>query len=265
MTRLRSRLCIGEVVHRRYHPRRHQLRYRVCSLLIDLDELPMIDSSCKLLSINRLNVFSLMESDHGDGSPCDLKKWVTDKVAAAGCQTGISSVLMLTFPKVLGYVFNPLTVYYCLAPTGDIAVMVYEVNNTFGDRHCYVVPVRKQQHGIIFQSADKQFHVSPFNEIAGRYGFRVSPPNETVAVGVSLRVDGKPLMNAYQTAMALPLNDRNLWSAFCRTPLLTAKVIAGIHLEAAVLWLKGLPIVRRSKPALGRTPQQFPGVSLHND
>ena len=206
-----------------------------------------------------------MEKDHGDASPRNLKDWVIDKVAETGCQVDVSNVLMLTFPRVLGYVFNPLTVYYCLNSSGEITVMVYEVNNTFGERHCYVVPVRKQQSGVIFQSADKQFYVSPFNEVTGRYGFRVSPPDETLAVGVSLRVDGKPLMNAYQTATTSTISDRNLLAAFCRMPLVTVKVIAGIHLEAAALWLKGLRVVKRPRPAAQTEPQQYTGVSLHND
>ncbi len=253
MSELRSRLCTGEVVHRRYRPKRHQLRYKVLSVLVDLDELPAIERSCRLLSVNRFNLFSLHERDHGDGDARPLKSWVMAKVAAAGHTADIDKVLMLCFPRLLGYVFNPLTVYYCLDAGGEIAVMVYEVNNTFGGRHCYIVPVRQRPGGVIRQSADKQFYVSPFNEVAGQYGFAVTAPGERLTVGVSLRVDGAPLMNAYQTATTAPLTDAGLVRAFLRMPLMTFKVIAGIHFEAARLWLKGLRIVKRPRPSNGTT------------
>ncbi len=263
MNTLQSRLCDSRVVHRRYRPRRHQLQYRVYSLLIDLDELDALDQKLRLLSVNRLNLFSVLERDHGSGQSSGLKAWLLDTITGAGCQREVSQVMMLCFPRVLGYVFNPLTVYYCLDSDGDVQVIVYEVNNTFGGRHLYVIPTEQPGAEVICQTAGKQLYVSPFNDVAGQYAFRVTAPGDTLTVGVSLRVGGAPVLNALQTARTELLCDRTLWRAFYRMPFVTLKIIAGIHLEAAILWLKGLPIVPRSSNSM----QTFktPGVSAHND
>ncbi len=247
MTTLRSKLCRMDVVHRRYRPRRHALRYRAFSVLVDLEELSALDR-LKLLSINRPNLMSVYERDHGEGAATGLKTWVLAKVAAAGINTPISRVRMLCYPRVLGYVFNPLTVYYCLDTADDVVAIVYEVNNTFGGRQCYVLPCHVCPGQLAFHGTAKQLYVSPFNDVSGDYAFRVTHPDDRVFVGVSLKTTDGALLNAYQDGIAGPLDDLELFKAFCRMPLMSIKVMTAIHFEAAKLWLKGLRIKPRPKP-----------------
>ncbi len=243
----RSKLCHGLVVHRRYRPKLHALRYRVFSLLIDLDEADALSARLKLFSFNGTNLFSIHEKDHGDGDGENLKEVITRKVHAVAPRARVERVVMLCFPRVLGYVFNPLTVYYCYCADEQLNAVVYEVNNTFGDRQHYALPVAASDDAVLAQSCSKKMYVSPFNEIEGEYEFHVSPPGKRLAVGVNLRVDGAPVLKAYLAAQPQTLSDRALLHAFMRMPAMTFKVIAAIHWEALLLWLKGLPIARRPK------------------
>ena len=236
MTVLNSRLCWGTVVHRRYRPKTHELRYRVFSLLVDLDELDTIDRASRILSVNRPNLISLRECDHGGGGKTGLKSFISAKVHEVGAAA--ERVTMLCYPRVLGYAFNPLTVYYCYSATEKLSAIVYEVNNTFGDRQFYVLKVDEADKPVA-QSCDKEMYVSPFNTVDGRYEFHVAPPGERLAVGVNLRVGGKALLKAYHTASTEPLTPAGLLRAVLSMPLMTFKVVAGIHYEALRLWLKG--------------------------
>ncbi|MEM8647009.1 MAG: DUF1365 domain-containing protein [Pseudomonadota bacterium] len=242
-----AKLCHGTVVHRRYRPKVHGLRYRVFSLLVDLDELGALSDRLKLFSFNRRNLFSLHEKDHGTGVPGGLKRTILEKVNARYAEMEIERVVMLCFPRVLGYVFNPLTVYYCYGPGDALKALVYEVNNTFGDRHHYVLSVDGAQEGTLAQACSKKMYVSPFNAVDGSYEFHVSAPGENVAVGVNLRVDGAPVLKAYLAAKTAELSDRALMAAFVRLPAMTFKVIAAIHWEAFLLWAKGLKIKKRPR------------------
>lgn len=251
-----AKLCHGTVVHRRYRPKVHGLKYRVFSLLVDLDHVEALSDRLKLFSFNRPNLFSLHEKDHGTGAAGGLKRTIVEKVEARlpGCT--IERVVMLCFPRVVGYVFNPLTVYYCYGAGEGLKALVYEVNNTFGERHHYVLSVDDAGQGTLAQSCSKKMYVSPFNAVDGSYEFHMSAPGENVAVGVNLRVDGAPVLKAYLAAKASALSDRALMGAFVRLPVMTFKVIAAIHFEALLLWLKGLKIKKR--------PSALPSLSLKN-
>ena len=244
MTVLKSKLCWGTVVHRRYRPKTHELRYRVFSLLVDLDELECIDRVSPIFSVNRHNLLSLHERDHGGGQAEGLKSCIAGKAREAGASA--EYVKMLCYPRVLGYAFNPLTVFYCYSAKDVLSAIVYEVNNTFGDRQFYALAVDNAELTVA-QSCDKQMYVSPFNTLDGRYEFHVSPPGDRLTVGVNLRVDGKPLLKAYHTAAAEPLTPAGLRRAVVSMPLMTFKVIAGIHYEALRLWLKGLRTTPRPR------------------
>lgn len=242
-----AKLCYGTVVHRRYRPKVHGLKYRVFSLLVDLDQVELLSKRLKLFSLNRANLFSLHEQDHGTGAPGGLKRTIVEKVEARHAGTAIERVVMLCFPRVLGYVFNPLTVYYCYGVDDALKVLVYEVNNTFGDRHHYVLSVDADQQGTLAQACTKKMYVSPFNAVDGTYEFHVSAPEDKLAVGVNLRVDGAPVLKAYLSAQTSELSDRALLGAFVRLPAMTFKVIAAIHWEALLLWAKGLKIKKRPR------------------
>jgi hypothetical protein len=236
-----SCLYHGEVVHRRLKPVHHELRYRVFNLFADVDRLEELSQSLRLFGYNRFSLFSIMDRNHGpgDGTPVREHAWRLVREAEGG--EAVRRIFMFCYPSVLGYVFNPLTVYYGIDADGRLRLMIYEVNNTFGGRHSYVLPVGD----TLAQSAPKHFFVSPFNAVEGHYTFNFTSPGEKMALGVALSVDGAPILKAYVSGTRKPLTDANLLRSFLSVPLLTLKVTAAIHLHAVRLWGKGLPFIRR--------------------
>ena len=232
-------LFLGEVVHKRLRPVEHMLRYRVFSLLIDPDQIGETAKHLRIFSHNRFNILSFYDSGHGDGE--DLPAYLRRTVRDLPDGHRVTRFLMLCYPRVLGYVFNPLTVYFALDSDDETVAMLYEVNNTFGQRKTYVLPVETKGRKEIAQSCAKELYVSPFNDVSGTYSFRITPPTgDKLSIGVALRTEEGPLLTAYFKGARHPLNDRALFGALLKTGLLTVKVIAGIHVEALRLWLKGL-------------------------
>ncbi len=234
----------GFVVHRRVRPVAHRLRYRVFSLLVDVDRLEQLDRRLRLLSVNRANLISLHTRDHGDGSG-DLRRHLDRAAGPAG--TSVTRYRMLCYPRILGYAFNPLTVYYGTDADDRLRVTIYEVNNTFGERTTYTLPAEPLDDGSVRQSCAKRMHVSPFNDVTGRYTFRLTEPGQRLTVGIALRDEAGPVLNATFAAERRPLTDAALVAALARTGWMTAKVIVGIHVEAARLWMKGLKVYRRPR------------------
>jgi DUF1365 family protein len=228
-----SHIYVGQVVHQRHRPKKHNLRYRVFSVLVDLDELPQLDA-LRWFGHNRAALFSFRDADHGDGRP--LRDWVADQLAGEGLPAP-SRIRLLCYPRILGYVFNPLTVWYCDDATGKPLATIYEVHNTFGERHTYVLPAAAAQ-----QEADKAFYVSPFIDMDCRYEFRLSQPDERVRVAINETQDGVPLLYAAFIGAREPFTDATLLKLFFSHPLMTFKVTAGIHWEALRLILKGIRI-----------------------
>jgi uncharacterized protein len=242
----------GEVVHQRLRPRRHRLRYRMFSVLLDLDQLPALDARLRLLSVNRANLFSFREADHGDGSAPGLKAQVEAWLRAAGLPAG-GRVRLLAMPRILGYAFNPLSVYFCDAPTGGLQAIVYEVNSTFGERHWYLVPLapstKAAPEQLLVHRCAKRMHVSPFVGMRADYGFRIRVPSVDAArplhIGVDVHEAQGPLLRTAFVARRHALTDAALVRAFVLQPLLTLKVIGAIHWEALRLWRKGVPVQPR--------------------
>ncbi|MDM0068757.1 DUF1365 family protein [Variovorax sp. J31P207] len=249
-----SALYVGSVMHQRLRPVRHRLDYRLFSLLLDLDELADLDRRLRLFSLDRFNLFSLHQADYGDGR--GLRAHVERQLAAAGLPIG-GPIRLLSMPRILGHAFNPLSVYFCLRPDGVLQAILYEVNNTFGERHGYLIPVDEAEARgeRIRQQCDKRFHVSPFLGLEMRYDFRVTPPRAdraTLALGVSASDEGGALLHAHLEAQRRPLGDAALLRVFFTHPLLTLKVVAGIHWEAAKLFMRGLRL--HARPAPPATP-----------
>ncbi len=235
----------GNVIHKRLRPRPHALRYRVFSMLVDLDALPELDRSFRLFSVNRRNVFSFHERDHGPGETSGLAAHVRQLLDEGGVRVDAEGrILLLSYPRMLGYVFNPISVYYCLDRSGGAQAIVYEVNNTWGERHSYVVPVTGSDDGLHAQSSVKRMHVSPFASPHGIYHFQVTEPGVRVTVGVRLSDQDGALIKTHFTGEGEAASDRRLLSLLWRFPLMTWKVMAGIHWEALKLWLKGIPVTR---------------------
>ena len=171
----------GTVMHRRVRPVPHALRYRVFTLLLDIDRLADTARAMRLMSYNRFNLFSFHDRDHGERDGSSLRPWVEDRLREAGLSSAAHKVLLLSFPRVLGYVFNPLSVYLCFDAQGELGAVLYEVKNTFGEQHVYVLPGGSQP---VTQTCSKGFHVSPFLDMQGRYRFRVRRPDEALSLTI---------------------------------------------------------------------------------
>lgn len=237
-----SGLYPGVVTHTRLKPRRHALRYRVFMLFLDLDEVAALDRGLKLFSLARFNLVGFDPRRHGDGSATPLKAQVEAKLAAAGIAHG-GPVRMLAMPRILGTGFNPLTVYFCHRADGALSAILYEVNNTFGERHSYLIPADNAP--IVRQACEKGFYVSPFMDMDLSYAFRVRPPGEAVQVLVDVDdAEGRVLATGF-VAERKTLSDRNLLRAWLTHPWMTLGVLAAIHWEALFVWFKGEKIRRR--------------------
>jgi uncharacterized protein len=243
----------GTVVHARLRPVTHKLSYRVFTLLFDCSRLDALDRRLWLFSRNRFNIFGLYDRDLGDGG--GIEAYLEKIAASAPGGLDISRFMMLCYPRILGFVFNPLTVYFGLDAEDRIRLVVYEVSNTFGERKTYVLPAEADENGLIWQSCPKEFYVSPFNTVAGNYDFHIAPIGEGLTLGVALRDENGPLLRAHFRGHRRDLTDRTLLAALLRTGWMTIKVVAGIHFEAAKLWLKGMRPVRR--PPKPKAPATF--------
>ena len=244
---LASGLYPGVVSHTRLKPRRHALKYNIFMLLLDLDELEGLDRGLKLFSLKRFNLVGFDPACHGDGSATPLKDQVEAQLAAAGIAHG-GAVRILAMPRILGMGFNPITVFFCHRQDGALSAILYEVNNTFGERHSYLIPA--EDAPVVKQACDKGFYVSPFMDMDLSYAFRVRPPADQVQVLVDVDdAEGRVLATGF-VAERRELTDRNLLAAWFTHPWMTVGVVGAIHWEALRIWLKGEKVRQRpTKPA----------------
>ncbi|MDB5735950.1 MAG: hypothetical protein JWN16_2587 [Alphaproteobacteria bacterium] len=229
-----SAIYEGWVMHRRLTPRHHRFKYRVFSLLLDLDELPGL--GLRFFKHNRGGLFSFHDRDHGDGK--DLRAWLDGLLARQGIVAD-GARRVLCYPRILGYVFNPLSVWFCHGKDGALKAVVYEVHNTYDERHAYVLPVGADDR-VVRHGCAKAFYVSPFLSRDCRYQFRIRPPAEDVAVAINEEEAGRPILNASFAGERRGLTDGMLLKMLLRYPLMTLKVVAAIHYEAVRLMLKGV-------------------------
>jgi len=244
-------LYFGEVMHARLKPMGHRFSYRVMSLLIDLDRLSEADLQSRLFGVNRAALYSFHEADHGERDGSSLRAYAQRCAAKHEIDLAGGRVWLLCYPRLLGYTFNPLSVYFCYRADGALALLIYEVRNTFGDIHAYVLPVKPGEISAagIRQQQDKLFYVSPFVEMAMRYHFHLSPPGEIVKLRILETDREAPLLAATFHGRRRALTTRALLRSFFALPLVTLKIVAAIHWEALRLWLKGARLVQRPNPA----------------
>lgn len=246
-------LYSGEVMHQRLRPFGHRFSYRVFSLLVDLDRLEEADRLSPLFSVNRANAMSFHEKDQAELPGETARAYADRLLAEAGLPRRAARVLLLCYPRVLGYVFNPISVHHAYDEDGRLVALIYAVRNTFGQRHSYVALVEPGQlsEAGLRQTRRKLFHVSPFISMDARYHFRLLPPGRTVRLRIHETENGQPLLAATFHGEARDLGGPAILFFLLRFPFLTWKIVAGIHWEALKLWLKGARFFGSPPPPRG--------------
>ena len=238
--------CIykGIVTHRRFKPKRHFFSYKTFSILFDIDELKKLEKKILIFSLNKFNIFSFYNKDHGDRDGADLKNWVQKNLKKFNINFKVSKIKLLCFPRILGYVFNPLSIFYCYDENLRLKAILYEVKNTFNEQHTYVFPVEKDAK-IITQTCNKKFYVSPFIEMATSYNFRLAEPKETLSIFIKQTDSKGMLLSACQIGKKEKISTKQLLTNFLKHPMMTIKIIIAKHIEALRLWRKGVKLVKR--------------------
>ena len=239
--------CIykGIVTHRRFKPKRHFFSYKTFSIFFDLDELKDLEKEVSIFSLNKFNLFSFYNKDHGDRDGSNLKSWVKNTLKKFNINFKISKIRLLCFPRIFGYVFNPLSIFYCYNENSELKAILYEVKNTFNEQHTYVFPVEKNSK-IITQNCNKRFYVSPFIEMETAYNFRLAEPKETLSIFIKQTDREGILLSACQIGRKEDISTKQLLINFLRHPMMTVKIIMAIHFEALRLWGKGVKLVKKN-------------------
>ncbi len=238
--------CIynGEVTHTRFKPVRHFLKYKTFSLLIDLDEINLLDKSIGIFSHNKFNIFSFYDEDHGDRDGGNLKDWVISNLKKFQIKENITNIKVLCYPRIFGYVFNPLSIFYCFE-NDKLKAVLYEVKNTFNEQHTYVFKV--DNNDIIRQMCKKKMYVSPFMDMQTTYKFELNFPQDKLSVVIKQYDIEGLLLTATQTGIIKEFSLKQLVINFFKYPLMTIKIIGAIHFEAFLLWKKGAKYRPRDK------------------
>lgn len=245
-----SAIYFGHVMHCRLRPFRHRFVYRVFSMFADIDALDGLAARTAFFSHNRFNLFSLMDRDHGPADGAPLRPWIEHLLRQAGAAPDGGRIFILCFPRILGYVFNPLTVFFCFDATAKLAGIVYEVRNTFGEKHAYAAAIGgAPANGLITHRQNKAFYVSPFLPMDMTYTFRLRAPDDRLSVMIRTQAPGGDMLIATLTGARQPFCTATLLRALLAYPLMSLKIIAAIHFEALRLWRKGAKFVSRTDTA----------------
>ena len=230
--------CIynGVVTHKRFKPVKHFLKYKTFSFLIDLDEIDKLDKDNIIFSFNRFNIFSFYNRDHGDRDGKSLKNWVMDNLIKFKISENINKIKLLCYPRIFGYVFNPLSIFYCYQDE-KLKVIFYEVKNTFNEQHTYIFKVNDSN--IVTQKCKKKFYVSPFMDMDTYYSFELLNPGKKLSVSIKQTDKKDTILTAVQTGERKNFNLKQLVVNFFKYPFMTIKIISAIHFEALLLWKKG--------------------------
>ncbi len=243
-------LYMGKVMHARFKPKEHRFNYSVFNLAIDLDQLETAKKLSPFFSISRFNLLSFYEKDHCSQEDKTARDQVDRLLLEAGVEQCASRVILLCYPRVLGFVFNPISVYFCYDFHNALIALVYEVRNTFRQRHIYVVPTEAGQisEAGIRQERNKLFYVSPFMDMGLRYFFRIKPPQDEVAIRILEKDTDGPILAATFHGLKQDMTTTNIIKLCIAIPFMTLKVVFGINYEALKLWLKGVRLKKRPAP-----------------
>ena len=237
--------CIykGFVTHRRFKPLRHYFSYKTFSILFDLSELEDLHKNIGIFSFNKFNIFSFYNKDHGSRDGSDLTEWVKKNLENYKLNFNISKIKLLCFPRIFGYVFNPLSIFYCYEQN-VLKAILYEVKNTFNEQHTYVFSVSNSSN-IITQQCSKKFYVSPFIEMNTLYNFRLSEPDDNIRILIKQTDKEGKVLVACQIGNRRTMSFKNLLVNFFTHPMMTFKIMISIHYEALRIWKKGAIFQKR--------------------
>ena len=239
-----SSIYNGHVIHKRFWPKKHFFKYKVFSLLIDLSELYQLEKELTLFSYNKFNVLSFYDIDHGPRDGSSLIDWVKENMTKNNINTDGITIKLLCYPRIWGYVFNPLSVFFVYDKNSNLVSILYEVKNTFNEQHTYIFKLQKSEK-LIEHSCRKKFHVSPFIEMNCTYYFKITKPGEKISVYIDQHDDENKLLVALQEGIKVTLNNKNLIKVFFSHPMMSIKIILAIHFEAFKLWIKGIKFVKK--------------------
>ena len=244
MSNFSSCIYSGLIIHKRFKPKKHFFSYRAFSLLIDLNEISNLEKKINFFSHNKFNILSFYNIDHGPRDGSSLKRWVEKTLLKSKVNIKNGTIKLLCFPRFFGYVFNPLSIFYCYDKNSKLKAILYEVKNTFNEQHTYVFRSSNRSN-LILHKCEKKFYVSPFIKMKTFYNFRLSKPSNRISVLIKQEDSNGLLLVASQTGKKINLNNKNLFLQFIKHPLMSFKIIVAIHFEAFRLWIKGIKLVKK--------------------
>ena len=238
--------CIynGVIKHQRFKPIKHSLNYKTFSLLVDLDEIETLANNISIFSLNKFNIFSFYNLDHGERDGSSIKDWVLKNIKKFNISNNITKIKLLCYPRIFGYVFNPLSIFYCYE-NNDLRAIFYEVKNTFNEQHTYIFKIKDNEK--IEQKCKKKFYVSPFMNMETYYNFKLLNPEDRLSIFIKQTDGEETVLTATQTGEKREFSFKQLLTNFFKYPLMTIKIISSIHYEAFFLWKKGAVYRKRAK------------------
>ena len=238
-----SSIYNGTVIHKRFKPKLHFFKYRVFSLLIDLSDLNNLGKDITFFSYNRFNLISFFDKDHGERDGSSLIEWVKKNLDENDINSKDIRIKLLCYPRILGYVFNPLSVFFVYDNNKNLISILYEVKNTFGEQHTYIFKV--ENNNLLQHNCEKKFHVSPFIEMNCNYFFRILKPAEKISVIIDQYDSQDKILYASQDGVRTDFNTKYLIKSYLKHPIMTLKIIVAIHYEAFKLWTKGIKFIKK--------------------
>ena len=238
-----SSIYNGTVIHKRFKPKIHFFKYKVFSLLIDLSDLNYLNKNISFFSYNSFNLISFFDKDHGDRDGSSLIDWVKKNLMKNNINSENIKIKLLCYPRIFGYVFNPLSVFFVYDQNENLISILYEVKNTFGEQHTYIF--KAENNNLIQHNCSKKFHVSPFIEMNCNYFFRILRPSEKISVVIDQYQLNEKILFASQDGKRVDFNSKELLKSYLKHPLMTLKIISAIHFEAFKLWIKGIKFIKK--------------------
>ncbi len=247
---LNSSIFHAVVTHSRAFPIVNRFRYKVGTFLLDVEELPTLGEKIRFFGYNRFSLFSFLDKDHLRFGEGDFYTQIKSFLIASGIKEEIGKIYLLTNLRVLGYVFNPVSFYFCFSSSGNHVCSIAEVGNTFGEIKPYVGLVKEGVKGTISDPethlrVKKNFYVSPFIPLDSEFEFRLNFPKSHLAIGVDSWEDGKRVLTTAYLGEKKIFSSKNLFILFCRYPFITVQIIVLIHWQAMKLWMKKIPYIKK--------------------